>query len=178
MSLALPRSNKLRPVKMKQIELTVLSKDFDNVIEFIGKSGIMQFALSYAAGSYAASASASAGSFATSASVVQNTETSQIKEELDKLYDAAAYLSISPPLEPEKDSSFPGEAEKALASMIINTIMSLGQEENEKIQEKQKLEETLNEAKAFSSLKASFSDLDKLSYLTFRVGRLDPRYHD
>ena len=167
MSLALPRSNKLRPVKMKQIDLTVLSKDFDNVVEFIGKSGVMQFTGSY--NELSLTASVGAGN---------NIQTNQVKTELDSLIDAATYISIPLPLEPNEDSKLPGEAEKALAKSIINEVMSLNQDESKKTQEKQKIEETLNEARAFSSLKASFSDLDKLSYLTFRVGRLDPRYHD
>ena len=152
--------NKLRPVKMKQIELTVLSRDFDNVIEFLGKRGAMQFA-------------------ETDAANALNTSTdSHIREILDKLYAAAAFLSLPVPLEPEEDSTLPGEAEESLVNTITAAIMSLNQNENEKIQKKQKVEKALDEAKAFSSLKASFSDLDKLSYLTFRIGRLDPKYHD
>ncbi|MCL2319134.1 MAG: hypothetical protein FWC45_03545, partial [Treponema sp.] len=33
----------LRPRKMKQIELTVLSRDTDAVIEFLGRRSLMQF---------------------------------------------------------------------------------------------------------------------------------------
>jgi len=47
--------------------------------------------------------------------------------------------------------------------------------ENSIRQDKQRVEEALREAKAFSNLNAPFSELDQLSYLTMRVGRLDPK---
>jgi V/A-type H+-transporting ATPase subunit I len=54
----------------------------------------------------------------------------------------------------------------------------LSNREHECREEKRKVEEALSEARAFANLNAPFSDLDQLSYLALRVGRLDPRRQD
>ena len=169
MSGTVSRGIMLRPQKMKQLELTVLSRDVDKVIEYLGQKGIMHFSENESANEIHETGSASAMDAASHR---------HIQENLDKLQTAAAYLALPIPLEPEEDSRLPGETEEALALAIISAVSSLSRQENEENQEKQKLEEALNEAKAFANLNAPFADLDQLSYLTLRVGRLDPRYHE
>jgi V/A-type H+-transporting ATPase subunit I len=69
----------------------------------------------------------------------------------------------------------PGADEEALTERICSAAEALKRRELEASQEKHRIEETFNEAKAFSNLNAPFAELDQLSYLTLRVGRLDPK---
>jgi len=154
----------IRPRKMKQIEMTVLTRDVDPVIEYLGRWGQMEFSGdTLADGGSFDSPGGSAGAAA------------HIRENLNRLRSAAVYLAVDLPDEPEEDSALPGEAEERLIGTLTTTILGLSAKENEQLGEKRKLEETITEARAFSKLNAPFSELDQLSYLTLRVGRLDPR---
>jgi V/A-type H+-transporting ATPase subunit I len=149
---------------MEQFEMTVLARDVDPVIEYLGRRGLMHFS-----GDTLTAEGTSAGSSGTVA---------HIRESLDRLRSAAVYLGLELPSEPEEETVLPHEVEEHLTDTLVLTILSLSAKENEQLGEKKKLEETITEAQAFSRLNAPFSDLDQLSYLTLRVGRLDPRRQD
>ncbi|MDR2021404.1 MAG: V-type ATP synthase subunit I [Treponema sp.] len=153
----------IRPRKMKQIQLTVLTRDVDTVIEFLGRRGIMH--LSEEPGADQDS----------HVHVLDEAARKHIGENLEKIRSGAAYLQVELPLEPEESSRLPGETEDMLTDKITDSIALLSRRENEEAAEKRKVEEALNEARAFSNLNAPFADLDQLSYLTLRVGRLDPK---
>jgi V/A-type H+-transporting ATPase subunit I len=152
---------------MKQIELTVLDRDADGVIEFLGRRGLMHFSEE--------SGEADGSPEANSARSLDEADLRHIRENLDKIAQGAAYLGLELPVEPEESSRLPGETEDVLTDKISASIALLSKRENETAAEKRKVEEALNEARAFANLNAPFSDLDQLSYLTLRVGRLDPR---
>ncbi|MDR0314141.1 MAG: V-type ATP synthase subunit I, partial [Treponema sp.] len=154
---------------MNQIELTVLSRDVDSVIEFLGHRGIMQFSENETLHETPDKDSANAQNEA----IYRH-----LQENLDKLNTAAAYLGLSLPLEPEESSHVPTEGEEALVDIISGAVSALSKQEFEQNTEKKKVEDALNEAKAFANINAPFSDLDQLSYLTLRIGRLDPRRQD
>jgi len=102
----------------------------------------------------------------------------RVRDTLEQIRGAAAYLGVELPGEPGENSARPGEAEEALTRTIIEAVEALGREENAGAQEKRKVEEALHEARAFANLNASFADLDQLSYLALRVGRLEPRQQE
>jgi V/A-type H+-transporting ATPase subunit I len=158
---------------MKQIEMTVLARDIDRVIEYLGRHGIMHFSGSESAGMPAGVAQAAGVPADMSAA------SSHIRETLDRIAQAALYIGLELPSGPGEsggdEEKLPGEEEERLTDSLCRTILGLRSRENTWNQEKKKLEETVTEAKAFSRLNAPFSDLDQLSYLTLRVGRLDPR---
>jgi len=151
----------LRPRKMKEIELTVLHRDIDAVIEFLGRGSFMHLTAENSG-----------------QELPEKAASRHIQENLEKLSSASTWLGVSLPAEPWESSSFPGEAEERLTDTITNAVSSLIRAENEQREEKRKIEEALNEAKAFANLNAPFSDLDQLSYLTLRVGRLDGQRHE
>jgi V/A-type H+-transporting ATPase subunit I len=145
---------------MKRIELTVLEKDADMVIEFLGRCGLIQF------------------------SSVENippqekqpeVESKFGEEKLERLNDSALYLGLELPIEPYESTRLPTQEDERDADDICERVVRLKEREHEGIGEKQKIEDALNESKAFAKLNAPFSELDKLSYLTLRVGRLDPQ---
>jgi V/A-type H+-transporting ATPase subunit I len=146
---------------MKQIELTVLSRDVDQVIEFLGRRALLHLSEDEETGGII--------------HALDTADYRHILENLERIRIGAAYLGINLPEEPEESSRLPGEAEEVLTDKIITAIGILSNRENAEKGEKRKVEEALNEAKAFTNLNAPFSDLDQLSYLTLRVGRLDPK---
>jgi V/A-type H+-transporting ATPase subunit I len=97
---------------------------------------------------------------------------------MERLRSSGAYLGVELPAEPYEETVLPGDAEEQLTGTLVTAIMGLNSNENEQCNEKKKLEETITEARAFSRLNAPFSELDQLSYMTLRVGRLDPRLHE
>jgi V/A-type H+-transporting ATPase subunit I len=150
---------------MKHIEITVLSRDVDAVIQYLGRREIMHFSEDGEAGGDEGPKDGRAGN---------KDGGNRIRENLEKTRAAAAWLGLELPEEPEETSELPGEAEERLIEKIRAAVSALSGRERELNLEKTKVEETLNEARAFSGLEAPFSDLDQLSYLTLRVGRLDP----
>ncbi|MDR2111283.1 MAG: V-type ATP synthase subunit I, partial [Spirochaetaceae bacterium] len=79
----------MRPRKMKQVELTVLDRDVDRVIEFLGRRAVMH--LSDEAGTDQGSRGL-------------NGTRKHIRENLEKLQTAAVYLGCALPSEPDESS--------------------------------------------------------------------------
>ncbi|MDR0494134.1 MAG: V-type ATP synthase subunit I [Treponema sp.] len=146
----------IRPRAMKRVQLTALKSDVDAVIEYLGRRELMHFD--------------EAGNGAESA------DAARIKGLLEKLHDSCDFLGVEFPSEPDEDSVLPGEADVILAGKLCAAVDELVEKEGETRREKQHIEEALGEAKAFANLNAPFADLDQLSYLTLRLGRLDPRF--
>ena len=147
----------IRPRKMKRVQLTVLKSDVNAVIEYLGRHEAMHFG--------------------ESANNSESADAVIIKELLNKLRTSCEFLEVELPGEPDADSTLPNEADKALAEKLCTVIDSLKERDLAARQEKQRIEEALGEAKSFASLNAPFADLDQLSFLTLRVGRLDPKLH-
>jgi V/A-type H+-transporting ATPase subunit I len=140
---------------MKRVELSVLDRDVDAVIEYLGRSALMHFPREGADG----------------AAEERHADPS-IQENLEKLRAAAVCLGVEIPPEPEEESSLPGPDEPALTEKICERVELLNKREQETLKEKKKVENALGEANAFANLNAPFADLDQLSYLTLRIGRL------
>jgi V/A-type H+-transporting ATPase subunit I len=98
-----------------------------------------------------------------------------IQGQFERIKSAAAYLRLELPTEPYETSRLPTAENNALAETICSAVFALHEREIAEKNERQKLEDALNESKAFANLNAPFSELDQLSYLTLRVGHLDPK---
>ncbi|MDR1858365.1 MAG: V-type ATP synthase subunit I [Treponema sp.] len=140
---------------MKHVRITILKSDVNAVIEYLGHNRAMHFGES------------SGGA--------ESADHARVRGLLERLCDRAEYLEMDLPSEPDAGISLPGEAEEALAESLCAAVDSLRERETSAWEGKQRLEESFDEVKAFSSLNIPFSDLDQLSYLTLRVGRLDPK---
>jgi V/A-type H+-transporting ATPase subunit I len=149
---------------MKRIELTILDRDADRVIEFLGRRALIHLSEDEET--------------RTDTPIRDTAAYERIRDHLGAIKSTAAYIGSGLPGEPEESSVLPTEADDLLVEKIAAGISSLSGKENEGNQEKRKVEEALNEARAFGNLNAPFSDLDQLSYLTLRVGRLDPKRQD
>lgn len=150
----------IRPLKMKSIELTVLRRDIDLVLEYLGMRGVFQLA-----------------SPASSVEGAKN-ESAEKKDPvslLARIREAASYLRVDLPEEPGEGSRLPAAEDAEAVTAVADGAEELKRRETEAALELKKLSAALEEAHAFSNLNAPFSDLDALSYLTLRVGRMDPR---
>ena len=159
----------MRPKRMKLMELTILARDADRVIEFLGRRAVMHLSEDAAPEPEPPSA------FGEEMEAPVMGREALIRASLDRVRRGASYLEVELPAECEESTRLPGEEEEALLNTIDAALDALGRRENEGLTEKRRVEETLNEARAFENLNAPFAELDQLSYLTLRVGRLDPR---
>jgi V/A-type H+-transporting ATPase subunit I len=171
---------------MKHIDISVLSRDVDAVLEHLGRGALMHFSPEEETAPPSApfpgagalspeGASPQEAAPATEQPGIAAAGESGVQKNLEQIRAAAAWLGIEFPEEPEESTRLPGEAEARLAGEINNATAALIQREQELSAEKTKVEGALNEARSFSGLQAPFSDLDQLSYLTLRIGRLDAR---
>ena len=145
----------MRPRKMKYIELTVLKSDMDAVLEYLGKKAAIQFP--------------------EAEDKVNNTDVANIKNIIERLINAAEFLSVNIPSEYDENASVPTKDDEEMAQKLCSAVEDLKENEKKIIHEKKHVRETIHEAKAFSKMNVPFSDFEHLSYLTLRLGRLDPR---
>jgi len=147
----------LRPRKMKMIELSVLKGDMNAVLEFLGRRGVIHFPASY--------------------KQVNTDEAARIRKIIDRLYSAAKFIDIKPEsIETNnKNIPIPNEQDQAITENVCSSVENLKNILAKAEQDKHNVEETLNEVRAFSKLNVPFSELEQLSYLTLRIGRLDSK---
>jgi len=182
----------LTPRKMKRVQMTVLRSDVNTVIEYLGRHKAMHFVVSDTPNTGSGANNAGVANNANTAGVASggnstansagkaskipgNAEYNRISDLMEKLRSSCEFLGIELPAEPMHDSVLPGEAEEALLERLCSAINTLKEKEILVRQEKQSVEEAYGEAKAFSNLNAPFADLEQLSFVTLRVGRLDPK---
>ena len=144
----------MRPRKMKHITMTVLKSDANVVLEYLGRREAMHFT------------GKEPGK--------ESDAVIAVREKIDRLHTGADFLRITLPAEPVPDTVLLNEAEQALCLRLCGSVEALKKQETAAYQEKKQIEETLDEALAFAQLNAPFAELDRLSYLTLRLGRLDP----
>jgi V/A-type H+-transporting ATPase subunit I len=172
---------------MKRVQMTVLRSDVNTVIEYLGRRKVMHFVISDSSSANISSVAGNvdnaknAGSDANSVNNTNNTkipansEYLRINGLMEKLRSSCEFLGVELPAEPAPDSVMPAEADEALCEKLCSAVNSLKEREIIVRQEKKSVEEAYNEASAFSNLNAPFADLDQLSFITLRVGRLDPK---
>jgi V/A-type H+/Na+-transporting ATPase subunit I len=148
----------LRPRKMKFFELTVFKDDINTVLEYLGTNGAMHFSDSQPSS--------------------DNKEIARIDKIIERLHSVCKYINAEIPPEPKEDVSIPNEASLAFTEKLCSILENLKGRELRAGGEKQHLLETLEEVKTFSKMNVSYTDLSHLSYLTLRIGRLDPKKHD
>ncbi len=155
-----------RTTPMRLVELMILKQDISSVLEFLGKKGNFQFQDKKNSG-----ISSSDGK----KSDLKNPDA----EILESLKSARNFLEIK-----DIDSSYlekfsrPTDEDSAAASKFIGDVNDFMKRENAAVQEKERVQSAYDEAKSFANLKVNFSELDHLSFLSLRVGKIDPNNFD
>lgn len=160
-----------RTTPMRLVELMVLKQDIDPVIEFLGKRRNFQFQSKPAP----AAEEAESGAEAEPREEGRNDE----EELLARLRQAGVFLGISLPEGAAasaliESAARPGEAEASQARQLLASVESLRERSDAAAAELSRVRDANEEAHSFSNLKVPFEELDHLSFLSLRVGKIDP----
>lgn len=154
-----------KTAEMKLLELMVLKNDISAVIEYIGKKENFQFQSKLKD---------------SAAKDVESEESlnidSQFYDSLSKAYNELGYDSS---LAEIKDCSAPRDEDRKKAADIIAAYTDLKIRIADATDEAHKVNDAYKEAMAFSNLKVSYSELEHLSFLSLRIGRIpENQYED
>jgi V/A-type H+-transporting ATPase subunit I len=138
-------------VPMRKLELHVLKNDTDAVLERLGASRCFQLAKAAKKGATAASPFA---------------------ETIQKLHDIRDHLGLGVPKAIPDGVKLPGSDEAALVDRICAEVTDLAAQEESITMRREQIKDAMSEAKAFAGLSLPFRDLDHLSFLAVRVGKV------
>lgn len=145
--------------EMKLIELMVLKEDIASVIEYIGKTGTFQFQMH-------------AGESKDSETEKDALDVDvQIYSELQK---AVAFFNIDSTSVDLENCSKPTEDDRAKAAKIIAAYKELRNRIEDAAQQAVKVSDANKEAMAFSNLQVSYSEIEHLSFLSLKIGKIAP----
>ncbi|MGP1520982.1 MAG: V-type ATP synthase subunit I [Treponema sp.] len=139
--------------KMKLLELVILKDDVNTAMEYLGKSGAFQM-------------------YKRSSEEVQ--ATNPYKDIFDHLRVSASYLGLHTDSLSLDDVSFPSKEDIDEANKIINEVDAMQHSQAELNMLLEKAEAAYNEANAFSRLKLPYNEVDALTFLTIRIGKIPP----
>lgn len=145
---------------MRLIELMVLKQDISKVLSYLGKQGCFQFQSDF-----------------------DETEKSResINQELEyyrSLDQVRAYLNLNEFSDPIIKCELPEPQDFDAVTSIVNDIKELQKQDADEHDNNKRITEAYDEALAFSNLKASYSELEHLSFLSLRIGKIDPKEFD
>ncbi len=143
---------------MKLIELMILKNDIKGVIEYLGKFGQFQFQ-----------------------STIDESVTADFNKSQDlfeTLQELRSYLGIQDAEDYDESSHYPTKEDFASGHKLADAINELRQREMLAIESKKKVVDAYNEANAFSNLKVPYTELEHLSFISLRIGKIDPSVVD
>ena len=149
-----------RTTQMRLVELMALKQDITRVIEFLGKKGVFQVE--------------DTGASSSDDSKKPNKD----KEVFASLQQARVYLNIKDRDSDILDCPLPVREDYTNAQIILDAVESLKKRDVEMTESLKRVKEAYREALAFSNLKAAYADLEHLSFLTLRIGKIDPEVID
>ena len=147
-----------RTAIMRLLELMVLKEDISKVIEYIGKAKCFQFDTEF--------------------NDCNTSISNQQKDVFDKLQLVRNFLDIDDVEDYGEDFSLPTEQDISRASQIIDAVEDLRKRETDATEEKKRFEDAYKEALSFANLKVPYSQLDHLSFLSLRIGKIDPNVYE
>lgn len=141
---------------MRLLELMVYKEDIENVLTYLGKLGEFQF----------------------QDDVSQKSANNADLEMFNKLESVRVALDI-----PDLDSfveeiHLPCDQDKAEAEKLISMVDSLHERELKALDVLKRVSEAYTEAMAFGNLQVPYSQLETLSFLTLRIGKIPVEKYD
>ena len=149
-----------KTTQMKLLELVVLKKDVDSVIEYIGKHENFQFQSKK------------------NKSENENSSSGAESQFFLELTHAVSDLGLNFSGVDLSSASLPSEQDKNDASHLIDSYRTLQNRISEAKEENIKVSDAYKEAQAFSNLQVSYSELEHLSFLSLKIGKLSPDKFD
>ena len=150
-----------RTAAMRLVELMVLKDDIHSVILFLGRSGNFQFQSRPAENSDARAEG-------------QN----RAREAFERLQKQRVYLGLEDVTAYTREIALPAEEDFAEAERLCAASEALQRREMAAAESLRQVEAAAQEASAFSNMKVPYADLDHVSFLTLRIGRIDPAMFD
>lgn len=144
----------LRTTKMKLAELMILRQDIDSVLEYLGTHVNFEIQNEIDYGT----------------SEKQNPD----KELFNFLQSCRAYLGIEDPMTFLQDTKVPQKTETRRAQFFISETETLKQKILDAIEHHKRVLSAWEEARAFANLKTSYSEIEHLTFLALRIGKIDP----
>lgn len=139
--------------KMKLLELVILKDDVNRTMEYLGKSG--NFQMYKKEGEIGAIAN-------------------PYKDTFDHLRISASYLGLNTDSLTLEDASFPTKEDTKNSNEIIHKVEEMQKSIAEINMLLENSEAAYNEAQAFSRLNLPYNEVDSLTFLTIRIGRIHP----
>jgi V/A-type H+/Na+-transporting ATPase subunit I len=145
--------------RMKKIELLIMKKDVDSVMRYLGFAGCLQL-------------------------IAEGHEQRELSAEEREIVDLKLKVeSVARFLGREEENHLPGSASefpdrgqlRSGALSLVEDTRGLIEEETLLLQRRLSLQQASEELSAFSHLRVPFSDLENLTYLTVRLGFLEPQ---
>ena len=154
---------------MRLVELMVLKDDINTVVEFLAKNGNFQFQ------EHAQAADVTKKSRADGDKESKNPD-GDIFNDLQK---ARIFLGSDDfSVQELTGATFPNDDDRALAKKLISDTEALHERELKQSEEVKRVKDANAEARAFANLKVPYAELDHLSFLSLRIGRIDPAVLD
>ncbi len=150
-----------RTTQMRLVELMVLKQDIDRVIEFLGRKGSFQFEAHEQL----------------SASAPEDGDRNGNADIFQQLQQIRVYLNIKD-REDIEGCSLPSESDYQNEQKFAVSVEELKKKDTARSEAAKRVGDAYREALAFSNLKASYSELEHLSFLTLRIGKIDPSLVD
>lgn len=141
---------------MRLLELMVYKEDIENVLTYLGKLGEFQF----------------------QDDISQKSANNADLEMFNKLESVRVALDI-PDLDSfVEDIHLPCDQDKAEAEKLISMVDSLHERELKALDVLKRVSEAYTEAMAFGNLQVPYSQLETLSFLTLRIGKIPVEKYD
>lgn len=140
---------------MRLVELMIYKEDIHQVLKYLGKMGEFQFQENLENASSEGSVNPSTEMF-------------------NRLEHARASLSIKDLDGYTEELDVPVQEDEDQATKIIAAAEELHKRELDAAEELKKVTSALDEARAFANLNVSYSELETLSFLTMRIGKILP----
>ncbi|MDR0639349.1 MAG: V-type ATP synthase subunit I [Spirochaetaceae bacterium] len=155
-----------RPVKMKQLVITLLAQDVDVVIKFLGRNGRMQFSRTDAL------SVDTAGKERTPSAKTDGERPSYLTA-LERLRTAADFIGVAIPSEPFATTEPPSDSDIRLSFAMADETGKLEHDAYEAGLKRDRLENTISALSGFSGVDSPISELKDLSFLNLRVGKIE-----
>ena len=147
-----------RTTEMRLLELLVFKQDISAVIEYIGKQGNFQFQSKLKDNKNDNDEEENGPNI-----------DGQFYDELKKIYSDLVFDDLSVNLE---NQSSPTEEDRSAASKLISAYKDLQGRLTNAADEASKVADAYKEAMAFSNLQASYSELEHLSFISLKIGKI------
>ena len=152
-----------KPAQMRLMELMVLKQDIAPVLEYIGKKESFQFQSKLGEDADSVTSKAGGKDFEVDSNFYTSLRNASVNLDIPLSDEEFASMEIAAPSAKDRED----------AGRILKAYNDLESELEAAATEVTKTSDAYKEALAFANLKVSFSEIDNLSFLALRVGKID-----